>query len=312
MGPVKDYYAALGVDPQASEAEIRQAFRRLARRFHPDLNPDSPEAEAKFREINEAYKVLADPQRRREYDQARRRLVPADVVEGWVRIRRRVFGALFGGRPGSRTGFRTAGRSRGEDLEAEVELTLEEVFRGTVRNVEVEAARACPSCRGSGAYLNRPCHTCGGSGTVRRKHRVEVGIPRGVAEGTRVRVPEAGGAGRGGGPAGDLYLKITVKPHPIFERHGPDLFVEVPVPLTTAVLGGEVTVPTLDGPAKLNLPAETQNGRVFCLPGLGLPDPHNPECRGDLYARVRVVLPRNLSPEQRQLFEHLRRLETSG
>ncbi len=311
MGPVKDYYAALGVDPRASEAEIRQAFRRLARRFHPDLNPDSPEAEAKFREINEAYQVLTDPQRRREYDQARRRAVPADFVDGWVRGRR-IFGGLFGGGTRSRTGFQTAGRGRGEDLEAEVELTLEEVFRGTVRQVEVEAEQGCPSCRGSGVYLNRRCHTCGGGGTVRRKRRVEVGIPRGIADGVRVRVPEAGGAGRGGGPPGDLYLKVSVKPHPVFERHGPDLFVEVPVPLTTAVLGGEVGVPTLDGRARLQIPAETQNGRTFCLPGLGLPDPHNPERRGDLYARVRVVLPQNLSPEQRELFERLRRLEACG
>ncbi len=312
MGPVKDYYATLGVEPGASEAEIRQAFRRLARRFHPDLNPQSPEAEAKFKEINEAYQVLTDPRQRQEYDQARRRVVPADFVDGWVRSRRRFFHGLLGPVFRSRTGFQTAGRERGADVQAEVELTLEEVFRGTVRQIEIEAEQGCPACRGSGVYLNRPCHTCGGQGTVRRRRRVEVGIPVGVADGVRVRVPGAGGAGRGGGPAGDLYVRVEVKPHPVFERHGPDLFVEVPVPLTTAVLGGQVDVPTLDGGVKLVVPPETQNGRMFCLPGLGLPDPHDPGRRGNLYARIRVVLPQNLSAEQRELFERLRQLDPPG
>ena len=309
MGPVKDYYATLGVDPRASEAEIRQAFRRLARRFHPDLNPDSPEAEARFREINEAYEVLADPQRRREYDQARRGAIPTDPVDCWVRVRRRFFGGLLGELSRSRTGFRAAGRERGQDVQAEVELTLEEVCRGTVRPVEFESPQACPACRGSGVYLNRPCHSCGGEGTVRRKRRVEVGIPAGVADGVRVRVQGAGGAGRGGGPPGDLYVKVNIRPHPVFEHHGQDLFVEVAVPLTTAVLGGQVEVPTLDGGVKLVVPPETQNGRVFCLPGLGLPDARDPGRRGNLYARLRVVLPQNLSAEQRELFERLRRLD---
>lgn len=312
MGPVKDYYATLGVDPRASEAEIRQAFRQLARRFHPDLNPDSPEAEARFREVNEAYQVLSDPQRRREYDRARCRTVPADFVDGWVRTRRRFFEGILGGLSRSRTGFRAAGRERGPDVEAEVDLTLEEVYRGTVRPLEVEAGQTCPACRGSGLYLNRPCYSCGGNGTVRRKRRFEVGIPAGVADGVRVRIPGAGGAGRGGGPPGDLYLKVNVRPHPVFERHGRDLFVEVPVPLTTAVLGGQVDVPTLDGRVELVIPPETQNGRIFCLPDLGLPDPHEPGRRGDLYVRLRVVLPQNLSAEQRGLFEQLRRLDPSG
>ena len=357
----KDYYKILGVDRRASTEEIKKAFRRLARKYHPDVNPGNKTAEAKFKEINEAYEVLSDADKRRRYDalgpnwnepfggyggqpRARTYTPPGgtssrgrtgagssnpyggyDDPTGWTDF----FETLFGGRRGSGSGSSsgttgtgtgagttTAGRSttrdvtarRGEDIEQPVEISLREAYVGATRVFTVETPETCATCKGTGRVgLGRICGTCGGSGTVSRARRLEVRIPAGADTGTRVKVAGEGQLGVNGGPRGDLYLLITMKPDPAFERRGDDLAVEVPVPLTTAVLGGEVRVPTPDGKRLiLTIPPETQNGQFFRLSGKGMPRP-NSEGAGNLVARVQVELPRRLTPQERALFEDLAR-----
>lgn len=322
----KDYYQTLGVSRSASEKEIRQAYRRLARKHHPDVNPGDKAAETKFKAISEAYEVLNDSEKRAKYDR---------YGDAWQHVGTGAPGAGFQGQPGGfgsagfggagaggpgyegvhfetggptvgedvdlgglferffgggvrpgRTGTRQQARRprRGEDVEQPVEVTLEDAYRGATRLLQL----ATPD----------------GSSTK----RLEVKIPPGVQNGSRVRVQGAGGPGIGGGPNGDLYLVVSVQPHPSFERKGDDLHTEVAVPLTTALLGGEVQVPTLKGSkVALRIPAETQNGRVIRLAGLGMPKLHG-DGKGDLYAKARVVLPTALSAKERQLFEELAKL----
>jgi len=283
----KDYYKVLGVDRNATEREVKQAYRKLARQYHPDVNPGDKSAEEKFKQINEAYEVLSDKDKRQKYDKYGDQWQYAEQFEKAQRQQapgrdfsqqggRRVyytegdFGDLFedilggfsfgGGQPKPR---------RGQDLEYPVEVTLEEAYRGTARTISFTDGK-----------------------------RLEVKVPAGVRTGSRVRL--AGKGGRGG----DLYLRVTVRPHPTFERRGDDLYVAVPVPLVTAVLGGEVQVPTLKGKVALRIPAETQNGRTFRLAGQGMPHLGN-SSRGDLLAKVRVVLPTKLSAREKELFERL-------
>jgi curved DNA-binding protein len=301
----KDYYKILGVPKNASDKDIKAAYRRLARKHHPDLNAGNPKAAERFKEINEAHEVLSDPEKRRRYDQLGANWAAfvgtgADPFRsGRVRVDFRDFGeagAAGGFSEFFRTFFGSGGFSGGggfgggmgggfeevfgsrprHDLEQEVELTLEEVAHGTARTIRLE-----------------------GGG---RRREVEVKIPAGVKEGSRVRV--AGEAAHGG----DLYLRVRVKPHPHFERKGDDLQTTVPVPLTTAVLGGEASVPTLGGPIGIKIPAGTASGQTFRLRGHGLPRLEAGGGRGDLLASVTVELPRKLSARQRQLFEELRRL----
>jgi curved DNA-binding protein len=320
----KDYYKILGVPKNATEKDIKAAYRRLARKHHPDVNRNDPKSEARFKEINEANEVLSDPAKRRRYDslgpdweryaragrpgpqpgggQGRVRVdfggFGEEDVGGFSDFFRTIFGGGFGGAaggagPGGATGdldeeaFRdifTAqqGRARGHDLETTVDLTLDEVLRGTTRTVQL------------------------GEGPQIRK--VEVKVPAGVRDGSRVRVAGEGGAGRGGA-RGDLYLRVRVVPHPQFERHGNDLHTTVRVPLTTAVLGGEVSVPTLEGAVGIKVPAGSQPGRKFRLRGHGLPNLEARGTRGDLIATLGVDLPRDLTPREREIFEELRRLE---
>ncbi|HVC20885.1 MAG TPA: J domain-containing protein [Vicinamibacterales bacterium] len=322
----KDYYATLGVSKTATEKELKQAYRKLARKHHPDVNPGDKAAEARFKEINEAYEVLGDPEKRKKYDelgsnwrmyeQAQRAGGPAGAGApggpGWS--------AHFGGGPG---GFRTmseeemrdlfgdedpfsdffktffggaaaepgrrgrAGRGRarpGRDVEQEIELGLEDAFNGTTRRLSIKH-----------------------DGHART---VDVRIPAGVGDGSRVRITGEGEHGAGGAPSGDLYLRIRLQPHPRFERKNQDLYTRVPVALTTAVLGGETEVVTLgDRPLRLRIPPTTQNGQVFRLKGHGMPAVGKPERRGDLYATVQVQLPRHLTPEQQRLFEELAKLD---
>jgi DnaJ-class molecular chaperone len=316
----KDYYAILGVGRSATEKEIKQAYRRLARKYHPDVNPGDKAAEAKFKEINEAYEVLSDPVKRQKYDRFGERWQHADDFARAGQKAERGSGGrsfttiefgdlgsvlddiLHGFAPGGGT-FRRAG-GPGE-LEHPVEVTLEEAFHGTKRVVEVWDDVPCPACGGVGrGAAGQLCRICGGSGWERRSRKLEVKIPSGVKDGSRVRV-----AGQGylnpDGSRGDLYLLVKVLPHRLFERKGDDLHVDISVPLLTAVLGGEVEVPTLKGKVVLKVPPETQNGKVFRLVGQGMPHLGDTS-RGDLFARVKVVLPTNLSPRERQLFEQLR------
>lgn len=324
----KDYYEILGLKRTATEKEIRQAYRRLARKYHPDVNPGDKTAEAKFKEIQRAYEVLSDKDKRAKYDQY------GDAWEyagqggadfgfgqrqgGNVHFDFRtstadtfdfsdIFDSLFGRGVGRSAGRRATRARRGEDIEQPVEVTLEEVYHGTQRLVQVQTPEVCLHCGGTGLTQNGACTQCGGLGSVTRPRRLEVKIPPGVRDGSRVRVAGEGGPGIGGGPKGDLFLVVSVKEHPTFERKGDDLYTEVPVPMTVALLGGEVQVPTLKSRVALKIPPETQNGRVFKLRGQGLPHLQG-EGHGDLYAKVKVVLPVNLSSRERELIEELARL----
>jgi curved DNA-binding protein len=321
----KDYYATLGVAKTATEKEIKQAYRKLARKFHPDVNPGDRTAESTFKAINEAYEVLGDPEKRRKYDelganwrqyeQAQQQGRPGPFGDGAWTVNagggeggfrtmteeemRRIFGdedpfsdffhAFFGGAgpeaPARGTRQGRAPRSRrGRDVEQDLELTLEEAFHGTTRRFAVK----------------QEGHT----------RSIDVRIPAGVNDGSRVRAAGEGEHGAGGAASGDLYLRVHVAPHPRFERRGRDLHVHVPVPVTTAVLGGEADVPTVDGShLRLKVPPATQNGQVLRLKGHGMPAVGRQDDRGDLYATVEVRLPRSLTPEQRRLYETLKGLE---
>ncbi len=322
----KDYYNILGVSRSASEQEIKQAYRRLARQYHPDVNPGNKSAESKFKEINEAYEVLSDKEKRQKYDrfgdqwqyadqfaQAGAQTPFRDFSQGGPQGTRfeqgdldSLFGDLFQGYRTGTSSRRTRSR-RGRDVEYPVEVTLEEAYHGTGRILTLEGEEPCSICGGTGKIKNALCSTCRGSGVVTRLKRLEVKIPAGVRDGSRVRIAGKGEPGSGGGSSGDLYLVTSVKPHQQFERKGDDLNVDVPVPLTTAVLGGEVQVPTLKGKLALKIPPETQNGRTFRLAGQGMPHLGD-STHGDLLAKVSVALPTNLSTEEKKLFERLNQL----
>ncbi|MEO8481915.1 MAG: J domain-containing protein [Acidobacteriota bacterium] len=324
----KDYYTTLGVSKTASDADIKKAYRKLARQFHPDLNPSDKKAEARFKEINEANEVLGDPEKRRKYDELGanwrqyEQTGPAGAgggaPPGWA-------GGPFGGGAGGGGQYRTmtpeemqdamggdgsfsdffqqffgggggfsagtgarAGRqarpTRGQDFEQEVDLTLEEAFTGTTRRLV--------------------------SSRDGQERSVEVRIPAGVKDGARVRAAGEGGSAGHGGRAGDLYLKVHLLPHAVFERRGQDLYLKVDVPVTTTVLGGEASVPTLSGTSlRLKVPELTANGRTFRLRGHGMPSVGKPAERGDLYASVNVQVPNALSDEARKHYEALKGLE---
>jgi len=316
----RDYYDILGVKRGASDKEIRQAYRRLARKYHPDVNPGDKAAEERFKEINAAYEVLSDAEKRRKYDLYGQQWQYADQFEAAQRQAGRrwswgsqgrplgdfdlgdlgnlsdLLGGLFGGgRPRSR---------RGEDVQYMTEVTLEEAYHGTARVLQMQGEEPCGTCGGSGRLVGAVCHVCQGAGIIVRPRRLEVKIPPGVSDGSRVRVAGEGRPGRGGA-RGDLYLVISIRPHGRFQRKGDDLHTEVEVPLLDAILGGEVAVPTLKGKALLKIPSPTQNGRVFRLAGLGMPKLGGGG-HGDLFVRVKVLLPTEFSPEERELFEKLR------
>jgi molecular chaperone DnaJ len=327
----KDYYTILGLSRDATEKDIKTAYRKLARKYHPDVNPGNKAAEEKFKEINQAYEVISDVEKRKKYDQ---------FGEGWEhaghftqsgRPGRQSYGTAsdfgsfnFGGQGGgttfggsegmdsifeqmfSGTRSRRPQARRGQDIEHALEISLEEAFSGTSRLLNLQTEDSCPTCGGTGRAQKAACATCRGSGAVHRVRQLEVKIPAGVKTGSRVRVAGQGGPGTGG-PAGDLFLVITVAPHSSIERVDDDLQTTVPVPLTTAMLGGKVEVPTLKGKLELKVPAETQNGRTFRLAGQGMPR-LGKAGRGDLLVKINAVLPLTLSDEERELFTKLKAL----
>jgi DnaJ-class molecular chaperone len=336
----RDYYKILGVDRNADEKAIKQAYRRMARKHHPDLNPGNKAAAERFKEVNEAHEVLSDPEKRRRYDTLgpdwqryaadgpgwgggdggyRVHVEHGDVGE-FSDFFRTIFGDL-GARARGRAGGLDAddllgdvlrgrgrrGARRGDDLQTPVEISLEEAAQGTRRTIDFVREEPCATCGGSGRQEAGACATCGGSGQVGRPQRVEVRIPAGVRDGARVRAAGEGGAGAAGGPRGDLYLQVRVRPHPTFERREDDVHVDLPLAVWEAALGAEVEVPTLRGKVTMKIPAETPSGRTFRLPGYGLPHLRGGG-QGDQLVRVKVVVPTGLSPRERELFEELRRL----
>ena len=327
----KGYYDILGIKRGATEQEIKKAYRRLARKHHPDVNPDDASAEAKFKEINEAYEVLSDKEKRQKYDRYGDQWQYAEQFEKagaqqspfWQHSPggaqsfafeegdlNGLFGDLF---HGFRTGAagRRARPRRGRDVDYSVEVTLEEAYHGANRILSLQSEEPCSGCGGTGRIQNLPCSVCKGAGVVPRMKRLEVKIPPGVKDGSRVRIAGKGEPGYSGGSSGDLYLVTSVKPHRQFERKGDDLNVEVEVPLTVAVLGGEIGVPSLKGKLALKIPPETQNGRVFRLAKQGIPHLGN-SSQGDLLAKIRVVLPTKLSVEEKELFEQLAQLRPNS
>ncbi len=337
----KDYYKILGVSKSTNAEDLKKAYRKLARKYHPDVNPGNKTAEAKFKEINEAYEVLSDPDKRNKYDtlgpnwqeqfgaspgssasRARSYPPPAGgrTTAGGYNIDMDdptgfsdFFETLFGrrGAAGTTAGGRTRVPQRGADIEQPVEISLREAYVGATRAYNIEAPEICPTCQGTGRVGARPCSTCNGRGTLLRTRRLEVKIPAGAESGTRVTVPGEGNAGTVGGPRGDLILVVQVRPDPSFERKGDDLYTEASVPLTTAVLGGEAPVITPDGKRLLlTIPPETQNGQTFRLSGKGMPHLKG-SGGGNLFARVQVMLPEKLSDEERGLFEALARMRAA-
>ena len=322
----KDYYQILGVNRNASEKEIKQAYRRLARKHHPDLNPNDKSAEARFKEINAAYEVLSNPEKRKKYDQFGEQWEYADQFAksgGQERVRwdfgkggttfeygdlsgfGDIFSSLFGDSGiGSRVG---RGPRRGQDIEAHIEVTLEEAYHGSTRLMQLQTEEPCTACGSTGRVGNRVCTICNGAGGKAIPKRLEVKIPAGVRDGSRIRIAGEGGHGLVGGKKGDLYLVVKFLPHKLFERKGDDLYTEVSVPLDTAILGGEVRLPTLNGNISLKIPAETQNSKVFRLAGKGMPQLGNNKY-GNMFAKVKVVLPTNLTEEEKKLFERLQSL----
>jgi molecular chaperone DnaJ len=320
----KDFYRILGVSRNASEKDIKQAYRRLARKHHPDLNPGDKSAEARFKDINAAYEVLSNPEKRKKYDQFGDQWEYAeqfakagggggvrwDFGQGGTTFEYGdagdlgdIFSSLFGGAGvGSRV---RRGPQRGQDMESPIEVSLEEAYHGSTRVIRLQAEEPCSACGGTGRVGNRVCTMCNGAGVKATPRRLEVKIPAGVRDGSRIRIGGEGVPGRAGGSKGDLYLVVKVLPHTLFGRKGDDLYTEVSVPLATAILGGEVIVPTLNGNLSLKIPPETQNGKVFRLAGKGMPQLGNANY-GSLFAKVKVVLPTNLTEEERKLFERLR------
>jgi DnaJ-class molecular chaperone len=325
----KDYYNILGVNRDASGREIKQAYRKLARKHHPDVNPGDKSAEARFKQINEAYEVLSDKEKRQKYDQFGDQWQHADqfAQTGYQQtpfgnfsqaggaqkfhFEEADLGSLFGDLFRSGTRSRRARPRRGQNVDYPVAVTLEEAYHGTKRTIALQSERPCTGCRGTGRIRNMPCSVCRGSGVVSAVNRLEVKIPTGVKDGSRVRIAEKGQQGYGGGTSGDLYLVVSVKPHRRFERRGDDLYEEVAVPLTIAVLGGEVQVPTIKGKLALKILPETQNGRAFRLKGQGMPHLGD-SSHGDLLAKVSVILPTKLSEEEKKLFERLSQLRSNS
>jgi curved DNA-binding protein len=320
----KDYYEVLGVPKTAAEEEIKKTYRKLARKYHPDVNPGDKSAEERFKEINEAYEVLSDPEKRKRYDQ----LGPnwkagADFTPppGWESARvdfgdlgnifsggqgpsgfSDFFESLFGRGRGPRAG---AGfRMRGQDVEAEITLTLEEAHRGVTRSITLQATEPCPDCRGTGSKDGKTCPTCLGAGAIPRAKSFEVTIPAGVRDGSVIRLAGQGEPGANGASAGDLLLRVRLEPHRLFNIVGEaDLQLELPVAPWEAALGAKVNVPTLDGPVEMKIPAGFQGGQRLRLRGQGLN--RRGGGRGDQYVKLKIVIPPKLTAKEKELFEKL-------
>ncbi len=338
----KDYYKILGVEKTANDRAVKQAYRRLARKYHPDLNKSKGAAD-RFKEINEANAVLSDADKRRRYDalgpdwQRYAQAPPggsSGPFPGGYRVEfsgdggdlggfsdffRTIFGDL-GSRQGPAGdedilggfgGRRRAARPRGEDMHASVQISLEDAFQGARRTIALEAEEPCATCEGAGHTDGRPCPTCGGRGWQPVRRTLDVKIPAGVKSGSRVRVTGEGAGGSARAERGDLYLTVTVADHPLFERRGDDLHLELPVTGPEAALGGTIDVPTLKGKVSMKVPPGTSSGRTFRLPGYGIPHLKGGGS-GDQLVRIKIVLPASLTERERALYEQLKALRTDN
>ena len=341
----RDFYEVLGVSRTVTETELKVAFRKAAMQHHPDRNPGDKTAEVKFKEVNEAYQCLSDSQKRAAYDRfghaAFEQGGAGGMGDGFGSSMSDIFDDLFGDMMGrSNRGGRSGGRERGSDLRYNMEITLEDAFKGKTATIKIPTSisceactgtgakagskpktcttcngqgrvraqqgffaieRTCPTCGGRGEVIENPCSVCGGSGRVTRERSLSVNIPSGVEDGTRIRLSGEGEAGLRGGPAGDLYIFLAVKPHPFFQRDGADLYCRVPISMVQAALGGEFTVPTVDGTeAKVKVPEGTQSGKQFRIKDKGMPVLRSREV-GDLYIQAMVETPQSLTRRQREL-----------
>ena len=349
----RDLYEILGVNRDASDDEIKEAYRKLAMKYHPDRNPDNPSAEEKFKEAKEAYEILSDNQKRAAYDQYGHAGIDPQAGMGggfgggggFSDAFGGIFDEIFGGR--SSGGGGRSNVYRGADLRYNLEITLEQAAHGTETKIRIPTMEECAPCHGSGAkpgtqpktcptcngagqvrlqqgffsiqqtchkchgtgkFIAEPCKDCGGAGRVKQHKTLSVKIPAGVDEGDRIRLTGEGEHGVNGGPPGDLYVQIHLKPHAVFQRDHNDLHCEMPISFTTAALGGEIEIPTLDGAAAIKIPPETQSGRVFRLRGKGIKGVRS-HSHGDLLCHVVVETPVNLTERQKEL---LRELEESS
>ncbi len=361
----KDYYSILGVKKDASQDEIKKAFRKLARKYHPDVNPGDKEAEAKFKEISEAYEVLSDPKARQEYDtrdsfdfsdffgQRAANAGPGGSFHGFKKGFTHVdlsdiFGDIFGGAgatAGGASPFEAGPTTpqKGRDVHYKMWVDFMDAIRGTrteitldhevacpvcggtgaspsgkwvtcpdcggsgriqMAGLGVPVQQTCPTCRGTGRVNQTPCAVCGGTGRQRKSERISVKIPPGVGQGSKIRLAGKGEPGINGGPPGDLYIEVQLRPHPVFTRKGNDLYCKVPISIPEAVLGGRIEVPTIDGTVKMKIPPGTQNGKKFRLAGKGV-KPLKGGRPGDQYVEVEVVVPKNVSGRAKELFEEL-------
>ena len=348
----KDYYEVLGVNKDASDEDIKKAYRKLAMKHHPDRNPDNPKAEEHFKEAKEAYETLSDGQKRAAYDQYGHAAFEAGGMGGGSPFGAGagaggfdfgdIFGDIFGGARGG--GGRNSAH-RGSDLRYNLEITLEEAARGAQKQIRIPTMeecetckgsgakpgtsattcqtcagqgqvrmqqgffsiqQTCPRCHGSGKQISSPCTSCHGAGKVKQHKTLEIKIPAGIDTGMRLRHSGHGEAGSNGAPSGDLYVEIHIRPHNVFQREGDDLHCEMPISFSTAALGGEIEIPTLDGKASIKIPAETQSGKIFRLRGKGIKGMRT-NSHGDLNCHVVVETPSNLTERQKEL---LREFET--
>lgn len=349
----KDYYKILGVEKNADAAEIKKAYRKLAIKYHPDQNKDNPEADKKFKELNEAYDILKDDQKRAAYDRYGSAAFDGSMggasgggaggfggAGAFSDIFEDMFGDFMGG--GARRG--PGGATRGSDVQYTMELTMEEAFAGKETTIKIPLnescekcdgsgaepgtsasncptcdgagrvrqqqgfftiERTCPTCGGEGATITSPCKNCGGSGVKQKSKSLKVKIPAGIETGRRIRLAGEGEAGQRGGPKGDLYVLISVKPHRLFKRDGANLFCRVPITVTKAALGGEMEVPTIEGKkSKVKIPAGTQTGQQFRLKGKGMTLLRS-EQRGDMFIEIYVETPVNLDKTQTDMLKKL-------
>ena len=356
----RDYYETLGVARNASEQDLKSAYRKLAKEFHPDRNAGDKTAEQKFKDINEAYEALKDPQKRAAYDQFGHAAFDGgmggrpggpggfgpDFATSMSDIFDDLFGEFMGGRrgaPGQGSGQRRGtGRERGADLRYNLDISLNDAFSGKTAEIVVPSSvscetcsgtgakagskpktcstcgghgkvrasqgfftieRTCPTCQGRGEIIDDPCTACQGGGRVTKERKLSVNIPAGVEDGTRIRLAGEGEAGLRGGPPGDLYIFLSITPHTFFQRDGADIFCKVPISMTTAALGGQIEVPTLEGTTtRVRVPEGSESGKQFRLKGKGMPVLRS-KVTGDMYIQVEVETPKNLTRRQRELLE---------